>query len=34
MALGSSSVVQGLVSSITGNVNKAYVLFHQPDFLR
>ena len=30
MALGSSSVVQGLVSSITGNVNKAYVLFHQP----
>ena len=30
MALGSSSVVQRLASSLTGNVNKAYVLFHEP----
>ena len=30
MALGQSSVTQGLVSGLTGNVNKAYVLFRQP----
>lgn len=30
MALGGSSITQGLVSSLTGNVNKAYVLFHEP----
>lgn len=30
MAVGANSVVNGLVSGITGNINKAYMLMHNP----
>lgn len=30
MASGSSGIMEGLGSSLTGNVNKAYILFHKP----
>lgn len=31
MAYGSSSVLNGLTSAITGNINKAYILLHKPE---
>lgn len=31
MAIGSNAAVSGLVSGITGNINKAYLLLHRPE---
>lgn len=31
MAFGASTVANGLVSGITGNINKAYILMHRPE---
>ena len=33
LGVGSSNITSGLVSSITGEANKAYMLFRNPDYL-
>ena len=32
MGIGANSIVNGLTSGITGNINKAYILMHDPHF--
>ena len=31
MAFGANTIGSGLTSGLTGNINKAYILMHQPD---
>ena len=33
MAFGADKIAQGLVSGVTGNINKAYMLMHRPDLI-